>query len=59
MDEVIKEPLGGANRDHQAAAKAVQKALSAQLKTLQSLSTEDLLQQRYERLMSFGNVDIK
>lgn len=59
VDEVIKEPLGGANRDHQAAAKAVEKALSAQLKTLQALSTEELLKQRYDRLMSFGNVDTK
>ena len=59
VDDVIKEPLGGANRDHQAAAHAVQKALSAQLKTLQALSTEELVKQRYDRLMSFGNVGTK
>ncbi|TWH64712.1 acetyl-CoA carboxylase carboxyl transferase subunit alpha [Azomonas agilis] len=56
VDTVIREPLGGAHRNPALMAEAIREELLVQLETLQSLSTEDLLAQRYERLMGFGIV---
>lgn len=56
VDQVIKEPLGGAHRDHDQAADAVRKALETQLESLRSLEMDALIDRRYERLMSYGNV---
>lgn len=56
VDQVIKEPLGGAHRDHDQAADAVRKALETQLESLRSLEIDALIDRRYERLMSYGNV---
>lgn len=54
VDQVIEEPLGGAHRDMAAMAAQIRKVLSAQLTELQELNDEELLAQRYEKLMSFG-----
>lgn len=54
VDQVIEEPLGGAHRDMAAMAAQIRKVLSAQLAELQELNDEELLAQRYEKLMSFG-----
>ncbi len=54
IDRVVPEPLGGAQRDHAVMAANLKKALQEALKQLSTLSVEDLLAQRYERLMSYG-----
>ncbi|MFB8829546.1 acetyl-CoA carboxylase carboxyltransferase subunit alpha [Azotobacter sp. CWF10] len=54
VDEVIGEPLGGAHRDPAAIAEGVRQTLLAQLDVLRSLDSDALLEQRYERLMSYG-----
>ncbi|MBT0584999.1 acetyl-CoA carboxylase carboxyl transferase subunit alpha [Alteromonas oceanisediminis] len=54
INTIIDEPLGGAHRDMDSAAANLKATIKQQLSQLQSLSTEDLLEQRYERLMSFG-----
>ena len=54
IDQVIEEPFGGAHRDVPAAAELLKAAIEAQLAGLKKLSKEELLKQRYERLMSFG-----
>lgn len=54
VDKVIGEPLGGAHRDPVVMAASIRKELEAQLTTLQTLDTEQLLARRYEKLMSFG-----
>ncbi|WP_349571684.1 acetyl-CoA carboxylase carboxyltransferase subunit alpha [Azotobacter salinestris] len=54
VDEVIGEPLGGAHRDPAATAEGVRQTLLAQLDILRSLDSDALLEQRYERLMSYG-----
>ena len=54
VDEVIKEPLGGAHRDPQVMADDVKAALKRNLEALQSLPTEQLLQMRHAKLRSFG-----
>lgn len=54
INTIIEEPLGGAHRDHDGMAANLKAALKQQLAQLQTLSTEELLNERYERLMSFG-----
>jgi acetyl-CoA carboxylase carboxyl transferase subunit alpha len=53
-DEVIEEPLGGAHRDEEAAAEAIREAICRHLKTLQALSTDELLEQRYRKYRGMG-----
>ncbi|MFP5429883.1 MAG: acetyl-CoA carboxylase carboxyltransferase subunit alpha [Gammaproteobacteria bacterium] len=54
VDELVKEPLGGAHRDMDAMAESLRKALIRQLKKLRGLDSPALLRRRYERLMSYG-----
>lgn len=54
INTIVDEPLGGAHRDHKAMAANLKAVIKLQLSQLQSLSTPTLLQERYERLMSFG-----
>ncbi|GAC19871.1 acetyl-CoA carboxylase carboxyl transferase subunit alpha [Paraglaciecola arctica] len=54
INQIVSEPLGGAHRDHDGMAANLKATLKQQLAQLTSLSTEELLAQRYERLMSFG-----
>lgn len=56
IDEVIPEPLGGAHRDVEKIAATLKQALLKNLRTVQQLSQEQLLEQRYQRLMSIGIV---
>jgi acetyl-CoA carboxylase carboxyl transferase subunit alpha len=54
LNQIVNEPLGGAHRDYDSMAANLKATLKQQLAQLASLSTEELLAQRYERLMSFG-----
>jgi acetyl-CoA carboxylase carboxyl transferase subunit alpha len=54
VDKVVAEPLGGAHRDPRAAAQSLKKALQDALRQLQGLSTAELVERRYERLMGHG-----
>ncbi|MBT6287296.1 MAG: acetyl-CoA carboxylase carboxyltransferase subunit alpha [Oceanospirillales bacterium] len=54
VDQLIREPLGGAHRAPEQAATALGDAIEAQLDILSSLSAEQLLESRYQRLMQFG-----
>lgn len=54
VDQVISEPLGGAHRDYEAAMKNVHNVLFEQLNELQLLTIDELLEKRYQRLMSYG-----
>ena len=55
IDQVVNEPLGGAHRDTEAMSTNLKTALLENLEYLQSLPLDKLLEQRYERHMSFGN----
>jgi acetyl-CoA carboxylase carboxyl transferase subunit alpha len=59
VDEVIQEPLGGAHRDHDHAAQRVKDSLSAALDRLSELEHADLVERRYQRLLSYSNVTRK
>ena len=54
VDQVIEEPLGGAHSDPAAAAESIRLQLTEQLQKLRVFSTEELLERRYKRLMSYG-----
>jgi acetyl-CoA carboxylase carboxyl transferase subunit alpha len=54
IDRVITEPAGGAHRDHRAMAVALKKALQDQLKQLVALSSNELIERRFERIMAYG-----
>jgi acetyl-CoA carboxylase carboxyl transferase subunit alpha len=54
IDQVIKEPLGGAHRDIDAMAASLKTALLENLEYLDEMSVDKLLERRFERLMSYG-----
>ena len=54
VDEIIGEPLGGAHRDPDATVEALKNSLLHNLEALSSRNTDELLEQRYRRLMNFG-----
>ena len=54
IDSVIEEPLGGAHRDYDVIASNVKQQLTSQLAELKKLDVDTLLNNRYDRLMSFG-----
>lgn len=49
IDEIVPEPLGGAHRDHDAAAKSVQEAIERSLRELKELPMEKILAERYDK----------
>lgn len=57
IDRVISEPLGGAHRDYDAIAFSIGEALQSSLRELRALNTDQLLEKRYQRLMSYGKFD--
>jgi len=54
INNVIDEPLGGAHRNYDAMARNLKNQLKRDLAELQGLSLDEMLDQRYKRLMSFG-----
>jgi acetyl-CoA carboxylase carboxyl transferase subunit alpha len=54
VDEVIPEPLGGAHKDPEKVAAQVGDCLATQLEELDKLTIESLLEERYQRLLSYG-----
>lgn len=57
IDLVVKEPLGGAHRDVVAMASSLKKTIIEQLSELKTLSTNELLERRYKKLMAMGACD--
>ena len=49
IDEIVKEPLGGAHRDHKAMAETLHEALSRNLKELKQIPAAELVEQRYQK----------
>jgi len=54
IDEIVREPLGGAHRNHKQAAVSLRKAIRANLKVLINHSPENLVEKRYEKFRSMG-----
>ena len=55
IDNVIVEPRGGAHRNPLEMSQTLKTTIINQLEELNKLSTEELLEGRYQKLMSFGN----
>ncbi len=55
IEQIIAEPLGGAHRDMDTVAANLKTALLESLVSLESMTTEQLLDTRYQRLMKLGN----
>lgn len=54
IDQIIPEPLGGAHRDYEMMATTLKATLIDKLRELQSIPLHQLLEERYQRMMSYG-----
>lgn len=54
VDKIVSEPVGGAHRDTKQMAAYLKRALNDALRQVSDLKPRELLQQRYERLRSYG-----
>ncbi len=54
INSIVEEPLGGAHRDHNGMAANLKAVLKQQLSQLKTLDNASLMEERYQRLMSFG-----
>ncbi|MCH7375820.1 acetyl-CoA carboxylase carboxyl transferase subunit alpha [Aeromonas sp. MR19] len=54
IDNIVEEPLGGAHRDVEKMAKGLKARIKQDLNALRPLETDQLLEQRYQRLMGYG-----
>jgi len=57
IDEILPEPLGGAHRDIDEMARRIRTAILGALETLQSVTSEQLIEARYARLMQYGKFE--
>lgn len=55
IDDIVREPLGSAYRDIDTTARNIKQALVGALESTEKVGLDKLLDQRYERLMSYGN----
>ena len=54
INAIVDEPVGGAHRDHASMAANLKATLKQQLSQLKSLPLDQLMSERYDRIMSFG-----
>lgn len=57
IDAVITEPRGGAHANHSEMMTKMKRTIRENLKKLQELSIEDLVERRLERIMSYGKYE--
>ncbi|MBL39669.1 MAG: acetyl-CoA carboxylase carboxyl transferase subunit alpha [Xanthomonadales bacterium] len=57
IDQIIREPLGGAHRNPQEVASRLKEHLLSQLKVLDEMPADELIQARYDRLMAMGAIE--
>jgi acetyl-CoA carboxylase carboxyl transferase subunit alpha len=55
IDEIVKEPLGGAHRNPQKVAEDLREAVSRHLSELEKMDVDDLLKLRYEKFRKMGS----
>ena len=55
IDEIVKEPAGGAQKNPKVACAAVKKAVLAALESLAKVDPDKLLEKRYDKLRALGN----
>ena len=56
IDQIIREPLGSAHRDVDETARNIKQALIDSLEKFEKMGLEQLLEERYKRLTSYGEM---
>ena len=56
VDQVIKEPLGGAHRDLRGVSNSISQVIEEKLLTFDEIDISDLLDKRYKKIMSYGSI---
>jgi acetyl-CoA carboxylase carboxyl transferase subunit alpha len=56
IDEIVKEPVGGAHNDYAAAARLVDEALSRHLTALEQIESRARLDARYRKFRTMGHL---
>jgi acetyl-CoA carboxylase carboxyl transferase subunit alpha len=54
IDRIVKEPMGGAHRDHALAAASLGNAIDEEIGALSAFSSKELLQQRRAKFLAMG-----
>ena len=54
IDQIIDEPLGGAHRNYPLTMELVRNSLQGSLEQLQNITSKELLEKRFKRLMEYG-----
>ncbi len=58
IDEIVKEPVGGAHQDYERAAALVDEALHRHLVTLEAMTPADRLEARYRKFRAMGGAGL-
>ena len=56
VDEVIEEPLGGAHGDIRGVSNSISQVIEKKLITFDEVDISDLINKRYEKIMSYGSI---
>jgi acetyl-CoA carboxylase carboxyl transferase subunit alpha len=59
VDDIIREPIGGAHTDHDAAAAFIDQALTRELAEVSALSVDERLQRRYDKFRNMGRLGLE
>ncbi|MEI8175485.1 MAG: acetyl-CoA carboxylase carboxyltransferase subunit alpha [Candidatus Omnitrophota bacterium] len=54
IDEVVKEPLGGAHRDPEETARTIKETIKKHIVALKELAPEKLIEERYKKFRAMG-----
>lgn len=57
IDEIVPEPLGGAHRDPEVMAQTLRSALVSAVDAMRAVPLERLVENRYERLLHYGELE--
>ena len=57
VDEIIKEPLGGAHRNWENTSEEVGKVLTSHMDEVSAMDSETRLRKRYEKFRAFGHFE--
>ena len=56
IDNIIDEPLGGAHRDAKKASSLIAQEIDENLKRLREIEIDELIEKRYQKIMSYGSI---
>lgn len=56
IDEIIPEPLGGAHKDHEQAARSLKETLLRHLREVEAIPIDTLTEERYQKFRRIGQI---